>query len=676
MNHKEKPVQVPVTGGCTPAERWALAGLLVLSLMLRLLYMGRADLWQDEIGFLNISQPSASPWTVFLAYWNHCVSIAQLPLAGVLQNLYIHLLGQKMVSNYFWLRFPEAVLGTLSVLGVFKLADLVADRTAAWMAGFFMAVFLYPIYYSRELYCYAHVLCFSSFGLYFWVRSLSFSSWKNWLPAWFFLAALGLSHFAGSFLIAATGTVAGIWWLFYLFVQKDPVRARTAFFAALMCAAAMLPVLPYWIRIFTNANPHMASHSLLPLSAILNDGVVKMFMGEQTVMAALSWLFFVLGLIWLSVRFKKMPAMVSLAGVMLLTMVLLTVVTKNSQYLSARYFSPVAAPAYVVFALGILALPRWLIKKERVGIWIALTCGGVLIAIHALFYLPPYYRLTAKSVDFGIVAQWLNKNLQPGQPYLMESAYELRWVGGYYKTPGLIGATPYVHGNGPEEARRLHESQQQFMQRFPEAPFVESAHHNWEKPEGVWPWPHQFHARRIQLRNEPLRALVRLGIYPGLPHEAVTDYSYVTDIYYSTPEDIAQKAKERAAAIFRWAGWICTPYAQNPRTRIVEYGWSTQGASRNLQLENLRGTPLKGRIQLELAVGAPPGAVDVYLRLPQSAPVTFRRSAGQFQPLETSEMELPADGLNLQMGVSGARAASVQGILIRDAQFVQAGEQP
>ncbi len=650
-----------------------LWGLLALALALRLWKLGLADLWQDEMGFLNISQPSASPWTTFLAYWNHCVSIAQLPLAGVLQNLYIHLLGQKIVSNYFWLRFPEAVLGTLSVLGVFKLAELVADRTAAWMAGFFMAVFLYPIYYSRELYCYAHVLCFSSFGLYFWAKALSSSSWKNWLSGWLFLAALGLSHFAGSFLLAGAGTVAGVWWLFYLFIQKDPVRARIAFFAALMCAAAMLPVLPYWVRILTQDNPHMASHSSLSFFAILNDGVVKMFMGERMIMAALSWSFFALGLIWLSVRFKKMPAMVSLAGVMLLTMVLLTVATKNSQYCSARYFSPVTALAYVVFALGVLALPRWLIKNERVGVGIALVFGGVLIAIHALCYLPSYYRLTAKSVDFSVIAQWLNKNLQPGQPYLMESAYELRWVGGYYITPGLIGASPYVHGNGPDEARRLHESQQQFMLRFPEAPFVESAHHDWEKPEGVWKWPHQFHTQHIQLRNEPLRSLIRLGIYPGVPHETITDYSYVTDIYYSTPEDIAQKARDRGeTAIFRWAGWICTPYAQDPRTRVVEHGWAALGASGKLLLENMTGAPVKARVRLELAVSAPPGAVEVYLRLPQGAPVTSRRSAGQFQSLETPEFELPAGGLNLEIGVSGARAASVQGVLIRDAQFILA----
>jgi len=76
-------------------------------------------------------------------------------------------------------------------------------------------------------------------------------------------------------------------------------------------------------------------------------------------------------------------------------------------------------------------------------------------------------------------------------------------------------------------------------------------------------------------------------------------------------------------------------------------------------------------VQLDFVVGAPASEVDIYLRLPQSAPVTFRRSAGQFRFLKTPEIKLSAVGLNFKIGVSGARVASVQEILIRDTQFVQ-----
>jgi hypothetical protein len=294
--------------------------------------------------------------------------------------------------------------------------------------------------------------------------------------------------------------------------------------------------------------------------------------------------------------------------------------------------------------------------------------------IQAVIYLPPYYRLTAKSVDFGGIARWINEHVESGAPYLMESAYELRFVGGYFPTPERTGASPYVHG----DMNLLHQTQQGFLQRFPESPWIESARHDWRKglDFGGWEWPHRFFRQRTDLRNEAMERISALGI--GLsPGRNVPINERWIPVWYNTPAEVSQKARERGdAAIFRWTGWTCSPYAQDPRTRIVEYGWAAPGTAGKLVLENLSGAPVKGRLQLDLAVAASPGAVDVYLRLPQGTPVSFRRSAGQFQMLESSEIEIPADGINLETGVMGARAASVQGILIRDAQFVRSEGKP
>ncbi|NLE65983.1 MAG: glycosyltransferase family 39 protein [Lentisphaerae bacterium] len=666
-----KPAECPAL---PPGSRGILqaAALLAVALAARLLFLGRADLWQEEIHLLNISQPGASPLAVFSAYWNHCISIAQLPLAGVMQNVFMHMAGGGVLSSHFWLRFPAAALGALGVVGFFKLAELASGRAAAWMAGLFMALFFYPVYYSRELYCYAHVLCFSSFGLFFWLKAMSSASWKNLLPGWMFLAALGLSHFAGSFLIAAAGAVSGVRWLFLLFVRKNSGMARASFFAALMCAAAALPVLPYWIRILTHDNPHIAADSPYSIPFILNDGVGKLFLGGLPAATALSWLLLAAGLAAAARRRKSEPMLIPLASVMLVTMALLAVASKNSQYASARYFSPAAAPAYVFFALGVMALPRLFMKEGKAAARAAWICGGALLALHAAYYLSPMYMLKTKSLDFRAIAQWLNQNLEPGQPYLMESAYELRWVGGYFKTPGLTGASPYVHVGGPGELERLHALQVDFMNRFPEAPFIESAHHNAGTPQGIWTWPHENFRRHVRLANDELRALVRRGIYPGEPGTSLKETDFHTDIYYDTPEDRAAKARARGEpALFRWAGWNCVPYAQDPRTRAVEYCWAAQGASGKLEVQNLAGRPVTGRVSLVMTVAAPPGPVDVFVRRPPASPLRFRMSAGQFHALETADMEIPAGGATLESGVApGARATPVQGLLIREARFV------
>jgi hypothetical protein len=556
------------------------------------------------------------------------------------------------------------------VLGVLLAARQLLSRPAAWCASLMSAFFFFPIYYSREVYCYAYILLFASFGLYYWLRALSEDRPQAAVGYMICMTGMVYSHLAGVIFLCSTLAVTGGGWLWCL-IRRDSAAAKRLFKTGLAGGIALLAISPYFIHFLVDNTAHTSGSSIhVPIPVILNDSLSKMFLGEHTPAAVCAWILLIAGLGFLLAHKEnpfpsRLMVLSSVAGFLMLA-----VATNRSQYISARYFSPLTPAFYLIFAAALSGAVAW-IKKAALSRTVLFGITGLLVLIHLAWFLPGYYRLTTKAVDFGAIAQWLNQNLEPGQPYLMESAYELRFVGGYFPTPGKTGASPYVHLNAPGEAQRLHQAQIRFMQQFPDAPFVESAHHDWEKPGGVWKWPHQFHAQHIQLRNEPLRTLIRKGIYPGMPHEAVTDYAYITDIYYSTPEEIAQEARERGeAALFRWSGWNCVPYAQDPRTRVVEYGRMAPGAQARLRIESLRDTPVRGRVQLSLAVGAPPGAVDVYLRLPQGAPLTFRRSAGQFQTLETEEFELPADGLNLEIGVSGARAASVQGILVRDAQFV------
>lgn len=662
-------------GRWTRREKKALPVLLLAAFIVRLIALGRAGLWQDESILVNImANPAMSVGETACNYWNIIISMAQLPLAGIVQNAWMHLLkpwlGDAVIYNTFWLRIPMVLAGTFSVLGILLAARRLLNRPAAWCAALMSAFFFFPIYYSREVYCYAYILMFASFGLYYWLRAMSEERPHAAIGLMLCMTGLAYSHLAGVIFLCSLLAVTGGGWMWYL-LHRDSAGMKRLFVAGLAGGIALIAISPYFIHFLRNNTAHTSGSAIhVPILVILNDSLSKMFLGEHAPGAVLAWVLLIAGLGFLIWHKRKPFQARLLAALLFVGFFMLALATNRSQYISARYFSPLTPVFYLIFAEALSGLAARFRKPiGREAVLFGLT--GVLVIVHLTVFLPPYYRLKAKSVDFGSIAQWLNKNLEPGTPYLMESAYELRFVGGYFPTPGKTGVAPYTHGSGPGELERLHAAQQQFMQRFPEAPFIESAHHDWDQPGGVWRWPKQFHPRHVQLRNEPLRALIRLGIYPGAPHEAVTDYSYVTDIYYSTPADIAQKARERGdAAIFRWAGWNCVPCAQDPQTRIVEYGRAVPGTAGKLRLENLSGAPVKGRIRLDLAVAAPPGAVDIYLRLPPGAPVSFRRSAGQFHVLESSEIELPADGMSLEAGVMGVRAASVQGILIRDAQFV------
>lgn len=664
------------------SKRCCLGLLFAVALVVRLLYLGRAELWQDEMLLVQTANPAATPVQVWQSYRQIAVSMAWLPLPAVIENIYLRALqsvAANLVSIPFYIRLPGALAGALAVPCIAGLGFLIGGRRLGWGAGLWAALTFFFVFYSREVHAYPLLLLLSALN---WLVLARFWNTEKQHIAYYLLfgllqIGLALTHLTAALMIACAGA-ATFWFAVSAWLRHERPQSRHFLYVSIGQGAGLLAVAPYYFSILTQNNPHLATHTQTPFHLMMYDFFSKIMFGEHLWAALAGFIILIAGVVTAWRLSRSARSLVIAAG---LSLVLIALAARRTQYLSARYFM-VVVPVFAVFVVaGLLGLGSGIGRLFRLSGKGTGICASAFMAMalipHLTLFLPPYYRLTAKSVDFGSIAQWLNKNLEPGQPYLMESAYELRFVGGYFPTSGKTGASPYVHGGGPDEMQRLHESQQQFMNRFPDAPFIESAHHNWENPGGVWKWPHQFHARHIQLRNEPLRSLIQLGIYPGMPHESVTDYSYVTDIYYSTPEDIAQRARGRAAtAIFRWAGWSCIPYAQDPRDRSLEYGWMAPGALAKLSLENLSGTPVKGRIRLELAAAAPGGSVDIYLRLPQGAPLTFRRSAGQFQFLETPEIELPAGGLNLDVGVSGVRVASVQGILIRDAQFLRSEEKP
>jgi hypothetical protein len=59
------------------------------------------------------------------------------------------------------------------------------------------------------------------------------------------------------------------------------------------------------------------------------------------------------------------------------------------------------------------------------------------------------YQLPAKGVNYGGISRWLNEHLSAGTPFVMESAYELRFTSGFFPTPDLVPAAPTCTARGP-----------------------------------------------------------------------------------------------------------------------------------------------------------------------------------------------------------------------------------
>ena len=358
------------------ADRFALPFLLLLAFIVRMIALGRAELWQDEIGFANIvANPQMTPWEVMGYSWDMVISIAQLPFALVIQNIYMRILQPyipDILFKPFFLKLPMVFLGTFSVLGVYRLGGQVFNRAIGYAAAIMTAVFFYPVYYSREVYCYAHVIFFSSFGLYlFFKASLNEQAGTGTL-FFLLLCLLGLSfsHFAGAMLLFVLCLTCAIWFLFAKFRIRDVALSKKIFKVGLVCAACMLAIAPFVLRFLTANKAHKAG-STLTLWTIVNDGISKLFLGERAWGVGLAWICLGIGMLFLlwgkdMKGEKKVFLMVVLA-----TLGLITWTTHRSQYLSARYFSPIAPACYIVFAYGIFQfsrLPVLMNVTQRIGV--------------------------------------------------------------------------------------------------------------------------------------------------------------------------------------------------------------------------------------------------------------------------------------------------------------------
>lgn len=647
--------------------------LFALALIVRLLFLGRADLWCDEILFVGLSTPPMSPLDVIAGQWDKLLFITHLPFPEVVQNVFLWLCHPIVFGgghHPFLQRLPAVLWGAFTVSVFYRLSRRLFSSGIGLGATLMVCLFVFPVYYAREAYFYSPLIFCSTAALAILLETTDGEPLTRRRGFFFVLAATGMacSHLTGV-IFAALILLSCPAQMLALKLTRRPVPRDLKIMTGL-CLLPLLAVSPFILRLALNpvvSNPPPG----ISVASILYDAAGKLFMGSLPAPNIAACLLFAAGFIALAWPGEHASGRRMLLGLGLAGALVIAISASKSQY-HVRYFSVLLPAVYMSLAAGLHGLAQTIFRRHGPAVFSGAL--ALLLLVQAGFYLPLFYRLPAKSVDYGHMALWINENLEAGVPYLMESGYELRFLSGYFPTPKNTGAAPYIHG----DIDILHQKQKEFLLRFPESPWIESARHGMSEDTelGAWTWPHLYFHRRVDLHNEQMERISALGLGLGYGRKALATERW-TPIWYNTPDDIAQKARERGeAAIFRWTGWSCTPFAQDPQTRVVEYCWAAPGASGKLAIQNLGDQPVKGRVKLVLAIAAPAGTVGVSIRYQRTIPVNFSIPAGQLQALETGELEIPIGGSTLEIGVlPGARSAAVQGILIREARFITGASQ-
>ncbi|MBN1269084.1 MAG: glycosyltransferase family 39 protein [Kiritimatiellae bacterium] len=679
------PTPLPVPGPEDAADiRWGLlAGLFLLALVVRSIALGHADHWTDEILFINSAMPPLKPWEVFANHYRNFIGIGHLPLPAIVQNIWLGLAG-KFVAEPAALahqplvqRIPAVVWGSLTVPAFYVMARRLLAKRQALAAALMLCLFYFPVHFSREAYVYAPLLFFgvSAMHLYLGVMLEGRLTRRRGVLLFATLVCAAYSHITGVVLGLTMVLIGGGMLVVNRFpADTDPAAARRACLRTCgVCLGAVAAVAPFLAQFATKPSPHRFAAQPGPLK-VAGDVIGKVFLGVRTPAAVASWLLLALGVVMCcrpGPRRRARCLFLALAGPMF-AILLASVV--RTQY-AARYFYILVGCFYILFALGLDTLgsalvrlrPGWLAHAGRAA-W-ALLAG--LLAVHVGLFLPAGYRLEAKGVNYGGIARWLNKNLAPGTPYVMESAYELRFVSQYYPTPGLVPAVPFVHGAAAGDMDRLRQRQMEFLLQFPEACFVESARHGVvDSVEcGVWDWPHKYFRRRADVHNPMLDRLARWGMWPQAFGAYVTERDYLTPIWYNTPDDVETIMRETGRPVlFRYDGWRCVGVAQ------YEYARMMNAPRGSVRVRNLRGKPVTGTFTFQGAIGAPESAYGVDITWDGQPAGTFERWAGAMWSAGTPPLTVAPGDHVLEWGVSGDKAAAVQGILIRDLRFDESGE--
>ena len=656
-----------------------LSLLALLAFIVRIISLGKADLWTDEILFASRSTPPLTPLKVLQINWEQLISVTHFPLPRLIHNLILWL-GQASVDDLLreplWQRIPAVLWGAASLPLFYLLSKRVLPHAMVLMSTAMMCFFLYPIFFSREAYYYAPLMFFSTGSLYF------FHCLLEGTPR-YFCSAIGILVFgAGMVFSHLSGTVLQVLFLLgaifnlIFFIKRNP-KKKLPINLKLLCLSSLFPLLlisPYYFKLVSTPSPltYPVSHTFF---SILHDVVGKMCMGNHILLNLFAWIILLLGAYRLIFSRTSHFANRMLSIIIVLAMTVLTFITFQTQY-APRYFSSLAPGYYLLTAAGLhhlCSLPIFFWPGfSKYSSRLFILFGSILIGIHLFIYLPPYYSLEAKGVNYGGIARWLNKHLPTGTPYLLETGHwDLRFISGYHPTPSLLPAFPYRPDRGAEGSPTARAIDKQFLLQFPEAPWVELYRYG-NKPGmdlGSWSWPHEYFKQRVDITNEPLRRLSDLGVWLQSSGNIARANDLLSVIWFNTPNDLEQIAKDtNKALLFEFPDWNTIQVSQGIYARI------RRGSTGRISLKHLHHTSVRGRIRMQAGITGTEGNYVIACSIEKLSFPVKKITSGQFWIWESPAFELTTDMKYFQWGLDHIADPSSHSLLLHSIEFISSSK--
>lgn len=370
-------------------ETVALLGLIALGGALRVFHLGGQSLWVDEAVALRFARyPLGDLVSEMLRHGE-----VHPPLYDALLHVW-----SSISQTEAWIRLPSAVLGTVSIAGVYWLARETGNpsRVALAAAGFF-AVSTFDVYISREAKGYALALLFSLAATALFARLMRSPS--TGVAVGYALACVGGFY---------THYLTALLWPCHLLAAMSGKRER-AFWVAwskslAVAAVALVPWVPVVLR--------QASAQDLSLFRAANAG--DLVLTPLTLLCGAEWLLpagWVGGLLAAAVLVPSfgMSAMGARAmgrpqGTLLVFCAVVPAVVLFG--ISSLTSMHIFWPKYVVFSLGpvFVLLARGLASLRRPAL--AVTLALALVGLNGMTWANMLFDARYQNQDWRSVAAY------------------------------------------------------------------------------------------------------------------------------------------------------------------------------------------------------------------------------------------------------------------------------
>jgi mannosyltransferase len=202
----------------TPADRWWLAGICILGLVLRCLNLN-SGLWYDEIltvvEFIRL--PVSELTSTYTSLNNH-----------VFFSLQAHAAVALFGEHPWVLRLPAVLFGVAGIVAIWALARPASHPWEARISALLLAVSYHHIWFSQNARGYSGLVFWCLLATLLFVRHYENPKLKPWLWYAATVAAAGYTHLTAAFVFAAHGLTFIV--LHFLRKRSSPAAPRASGF--------------------------------------------------------------------------------------------------------------------------------------------------------------------------------------------------------------------------------------------------------------------------------------------------------------------------------------------------------------------------------------------------------------------------------------------------------------